>query len=616
MCRYLWVYNFGTSNSEIMLFNKDHQGAKDNLKRLRDIRDALPSYLRMDSAVNNEGKKLKVPNTIVMMQHPFNNNKVVTKPSARTKDSANNLGRGSTVPLIYFDEFAFMPYNETVLMAATPAFSRASENAARNGAPYGILITTTPGDLLTAPGTYAYDIKNKATPWREEYYDYTYEQLLGVRAANKQSSFFLVEYTYQQLGRGTDYFNKMVVQMQSNWPAIRREILLEWAEAARECPFSQEDLDIIKSHTKQPIRTLYFGQFGQYAMDIYEDIDLMYPPIIGVDVAGATFNDSSAITIIDSHTTRVCANLHCNFIPADDLADVIYQVVTKYMPNSVICVERNGGFGTAVLQRLCKTSVKKNLYWEIKDKVIEETFNGIRMEKTPRKVKVYGLDSTKNVRARLIEILMERAMYHKDKFVAPILWEEMRAMEVKKSGKVEHSDKTHDDNVFSYLMALYVWYDGKNLVENFNLRKTTLRTDDNQDIEEVEFEEALEAREKVDFRSATFESNEEIVKELEWIESDKLVTSADMEAEQYLKRISQRQIIEGKIQNNSNTDDLPMGITIHSTMNPQYPGYSNLPNSIYDLDDDYDESDFTNGNMKQEYNQPLAGNLASFYDKV
>ena len=74
----------------------------------------------------------------------------------------------------------------------------------------------------------------------------------------------------------------------------------------------------------------------------YKDIDLSYPPIIGVDVSGATFNDSSAITIIDSHTTEVCANLHCNFIPADDLADVIYQIVTKYMPNSIINIERNG----------------------------------------------------------------------------------------------------------------------------------------------------------------------------------------------------------------------------------------------------------------------------------
>ena len=608
MCRYLWVYNFGTSNSEILLFNKDHQGAKDNLKRLRDLRDALPSYLRFDSAVNAEGKKLKVPNTIVMMQHPYNNNKITTKPSARTKDSANNLGRGSTVPMIYFDEFAFMPYNESVLMAAVPAFSRASENAHRHGAPYGILITTTPGDLLTGPGSYAFEVKNKATIWREDYYDYTYENLIGLRDANRESNFFLVEYTYQQLGRGQEYFTRMVKEMQSNWAAIRREILLEWAEAATECPFSQEDLDKIKSFNKpQPIRTIMFGQFGQYTMDIFDNIDLSYPPIIGVDVAGATFNDSSAITIIDSHTTKVCANLHCNFMPADDLADVLYQIVTKYMPNAIICVERNGGFGAAVIQRLCKTNIKKNLYWEIKDKIIEETFTGMRMEKRHRKVKVYGLDSTKDIRARLIELLMERVMYHKDKFIAPILWEEMRAMEVKKNGKVEHSDKTHDDNVFSYLMALYVWYDGKNLVENFGIRKNTLRTDDNIELEETNIEEIESKKVPIDIRSSDFELSDDIKNALEFVENDKFITSNDL----------QDTIIMENIKNKNKRAETPLGnnetgIVVHNSLSPQYSITIELPDSIFsDTDDIYNNDTHITSN-----GTPLAGNLAEYFDSI
>jgi hypothetical protein len=106
------------------------------------------------------------------------------------------------------------------------------------------------------------------------------------------------------------------------------------------------------------------------------------------------------------------------------------------------------GFGIAVVQRLCKTSVKKNLYWELKEKVVEEEFAGAFHNKHKRLLKVYGLDSTKAVRARLIEILMERVRYHKDKFIAPILHTEMQSMEVKKTGKVEHSDNSHDDNVF------------------------------------------------------------------------------------------------------------------------------------------------------------------------
>lgn len=342
LCRYLWCYNFGTSNSEIMFIHKDHSGSKKNLKDLRAIRDALPSYLQMSSAVGQDGKKLKVPNTVVMMQHPYNNNKITTFPSARTKDAANNLGRGSTMPMQYYDEFAFMPYNREVYLAAAPAFSTASQNAARNNAPYGMLLTTTPGDLLTDSGAYAYDIRNKATPWNEHYYDLTYDQLVELKNSNTNNSFFMISYTYQQLGSGQDYFKRMVLEMNKDWVAIRREVMLEWAETATNCPFTQEDLDIIKMHLKEPIRTLFFGRFKQYQFQIYEDLDLNYPPIIGVDVAGAMYQDSSAITVIDSKTTRVTATLNCNYMPSDDLAEVLYELVTKYMNNAIINVERNG----------------------------------------------------------------------------------------------------------------------------------------------------------------------------------------------------------------------------------------------------------------------------------
>ena len=365
LVRYLWVYNFGTSNSEIMFMHKDHNGSKNNLKTLKNIRDALPSYLRMDALTNNEGKKLKVPNTIVMIQNPYNNNKINTYPSARSKESADNLGRGATIPLQYYDEFAFMPYNNTVYDAAVPAFSTASKNAARNGAPFGILLTTTPGDLTNDSGIFAYEIRNSGIKWNEKYYDSSYNELVQLRDSNKNSTFFLVSYTYQQLGSGQDYFKNMVRELHNNWPKIRREVMLEWAEVADNCPFSTEDLDIIKNYTRDPIRTVFFGQFKQYQFQIYEDIDTNYPPIIGVDVAGATWKDSSCITVIDSKTTRVCATLNCNYMPADDLAQVLYELVTKYLPNGIINIERNGvAFQQISLCRVICISFGVNCYEE------------------------------------------------------------------------------------------------------------------------------------------------------------------------------------------------------------------------------------------------------------
>lgn len=341
LCRYLWVYNFGTSNSEIMFMHKDHSGSKDNLKTLRSIRDTLPSYLRLDSAVGVDGKKLKVPNTIEKMQHPYNNNRIITKPSARTKEAANNLGRGATIPLQYYDEFAFMPYNEIVYLAASPAFLTASANAKRNHVPYGIVITSTPGDLLTDCGQFAYSIRNNATPFRESFYDMTYEQIMDIKNSNQNSDFFLVCFSYKQLGKGPEYLNQVIKTMNGNWPAIRREVLLEWAESPTECPFSQEDLDIIQSYCKEPVGIIpVMG--GKYEFMKYEDIDTTYPPIIGVDVSGAEYQDSSTVVVVDSRTTRVCAALNCNYMPADDLAQVIYELVTRHLPNAIINVELNG----------------------------------------------------------------------------------------------------------------------------------------------------------------------------------------------------------------------------------------------------------------------------------
>ena len=342
LCRYLWCYNFGTSYSEIMFMHKDHGGSKNNLKKLKDIRDSLPSYLQMSSTIGTDGKKLKVPNTIVMMEHPSNHNKIVTYPSARSKDLANNLGRGNTMPMQYYDEFAFMPYNKEVFLAAAPAFSKASENAAKHGAPFGMLLTTTPGDLTTESGTYAYDIYTNATQWNELYYDKTVEELTNLVNSNPNNQFISITYTYQQLGGGQDYLNKMIGLMNRSWPEIRREVLLEWSQTSDNCPFEKEKLDIISTMVRDPVKTLLFGRYGQYQLNLYDIMDTDNPAIIGVDVSGANWKDASAITIIDSKTTKVIATLNCNYIPGDDLADVIYTLVTKYLPTAVVNIERNG----------------------------------------------------------------------------------------------------------------------------------------------------------------------------------------------------------------------------------------------------------------------------------
>ena len=144
------------------------------------------------------------------------------------------------------------------------------------------------------------------------------------------------------------------------------------------------------------------------------------------------------------------------------------------------------GFGATVISKLIKMGLKKNLYYEIKDQVVEERQDGVHAYKQKIRTKVYGLTSTKAVRQLLIDILLDRVENHKDKFISPIIYNELLGMEIKRNGKVEHSSATHDDQIFSMLMALYMWYEGVNMAERFGLKKTTIKTDDEVD-EKVDY---------------------------------------------------------------------------------------------------------------------------------
>ena len=278
----------------------------------------------------------------------------------------------------------------------------------------------------------------------------------------------------------------MVKTLKSDWPSIRREVLLEWSESAENSPFEKQDLDIVKSMVRKPIRQMWVGK-PIYIFDVYKDgLFYKYPPIIGVDVAGGLSQDSSAITIIDSQTTEVLATFNNNTIAPTDLAKVIYILVKKYMPNAVVNIERDG-IGTSVVTTLLRDypDIKNNLFWEIKNRTTEEKYDEKgRVVRNTRPTKVYGINEAAVRKILTEEILFDRMRYHKDKFHAEIIYNQLSQLERKKNGRIEHTANGHDDQVFSYLVAMYVWYYGQNLMENWHIKKTQLETDEEFDIDQ------------------------------------------------------------------------------------------------------------------------------------
>ena len=472
---YLYLFNFGTNSSEISFLNKKFDDSKNNLARVKDTRELLPSYLRMDQMFGPGGEKLKGRNSVESMTHPVNRNIIRTVASARDKTSAASLMRGRTTSIIYIDEYAFIKHNKIIYMNMVPAWNTAANNARQNHKPYGMLITTTPGMLATEEGEYCFQAMGNATKFNEGWYDLTYNEIMDIINTNERSTFVYIEYSYQQLGYSEQWFRDLCRNMELDWDAIRREVLLEWSPSVENSPFRKEDLDTIRNLLRAPIGS--FMVFNKYPILVYERMDQRHVPLVGVDCSGGYQRDSSAITIVDSWTTRVTAEFNCNWIPTLDLAAVILELVTKYMPNAVVNIERNGGFGATVIAKLLTTSIKRNLFFTIKDKVIEERIGGGQSMVRKQKTKVFGSDSTHEEREKLMDILRNRVDFHKDKIVSKTIYDELCGLEVKKNGRIEHSSNTHDDQIFSWLWALYIIYEGGELMRTWGIERHEIKTD-------------------------------------------------------------------------------------------------------------------------------------------
>lgn len=501
-----WVYNFGSRNANMIFLNKKHDDAKRNLNDLKNIIKALPSYLRFDQAFGIDGKKLKATNTVQYLQHKINFNKIEALPMARNRTSAISLLRGRTVTNCWIDESAFFQYLEETLQNGMPALTTAFRNCKQNGAPHGLCLTSTPGFLTTEEGQYMFDLKNKMTPFSELWYDFSLQKLTETLNANEKSIFVYIRTTYQQLGLSEDWLKERIKEQNQKWTDIRREYLLEWATSSENCPFTQDELRNVERYVRNPIKQIYISNF---LFNIYSEINPREKTLIGVDVAAGYSKDSSAISVTESSTTKLVADFNCNYINPVDLGNVIYTLVTNYLPNSLVTIERNG-VGTGTLAQLMKSRIRNNLYYEIKERTIEERLGfGTKSNKRKQITKVYGVDNSKDVRERLMDLLTDRVRDHYDKFISPILLEELKNLELKKTGRIDHSANSHDDGLFSYLYSIYPLYYGKNVRENWHIDIPTLRTAD---------DEAQEI-----FQDYTATESIGIVKDIENLDNDDMI---------------------------------------------------------------------------------------------
>ena len=458
-----WAFLFGSTNAEMMFLNITAERAIANLTKVKDQRALLPAYLQFKIAFDEDGKEIKGVDNTKTLKNASNGNSIVTKPSARGIEAAERIGRGSSQVIQYYDEFEFISYIKTIMAASGPAYSTASENAKRNNSIHCRILTSTPGDLDSQAGMDALTIIENTCKFSETFYDKPIEDVYEYIETNSVNRIVYIEYQYQQLGKDEAWFNKVCAYLNGDKLKIQREIFLRRMHGSSQSPYDAEDLDAIQDRKGTIKEEIYINRI--FKLDIYEELNKKRIYFIGVDVSHGYGQDNSAVTVFDPYSLKVVAEFKSPYIGVKGLIKFLYVLVMKYLPRSILIVERNSN-GEAVLDHLRDTEIRGNLYYDNSKELInnvDDKLDGqgfIKQEAARRKL--YGVWTGGNSRDVMFSILDEYVKEHKESFVGHNVIDDLMKL-VRINSKIQAVKGQHDDSIMSFLMCLYVYYYGNNL---------------------------------------------------------------------------------------------------------------------------------------------------------
>ena len=448
-----WTHQF-IRGSSILHFNKNQGDANDNLRRIRDAIRMLPLYMQHSNIdLLDPSDKRLVKNNEKTMRNVINAT-IEAMSSAGNEAKADSMARGRTASKIWWDEFAFIFFNEAMYGASTPAYEKAREVAIKNGIPFAISITTTPGDLAAPHGAFAYKMMNMSIRFTEHMYDYKRKKLYDIiQNTPDKTDFIFIQFSHLQLGESDEWYLQRARKI-ANPIKARREYLLEWINSNGNSPFDPDDLEIIGDMSNQRAGQAEVYKINKYFdLVVYSEYRGRKPVLIGVDVSGSLGRDSTAVVVVNPETLMPMAFFKSNMIPSDHLRKLLVTLVTKRYPNCILTIENNS-IGKPLLDELSDTSIKRCLYKERKKRQVDQGVMAFTKKKVRDTIE-YGHNTNPTTRAQMMEML-ESIVHNSQTHVAfPELYEEIRHLELK-NGRIDHSSATHDDCTMAYLGVLWI----------------------------------------------------------------------------------------------------------------------------------------------------------------
>ena len=321
------------------------------------------------------------------------------------------------------------------------------------------------GNVDSEPVESSRSLRELACRWTDKLFDISETELLGYLEKNSKTSMFYIEFSYRQIGKDEKWFQMMCKELSFDKIRIKRELLLQRIRGSNDSPFDPEDLDIINGLEKEVIEERTLNKI--FTVRLYERINPQIPYIVGVDVATGTNNDNTAVTILDPYKERAVGEAKSPLMAVNDVCTFLRLLIRDIVPRGILAIERNS-LGDAVIQILKTVEVSHNLYYDA-DKFLvgspDEKLDARGfVEREAENRKSYGVFTNGKSREMMMAIMMRLVAEKKESFAVHYVIDDLNNLVKKASGKIEARSGYHDDNIMSFLIAMYIRYHGKKLV--------------------------------------------------------------------------------------------------------------------------------------------------------
>ena len=477
----IYLLFVATENTRINMLTKDENLRRQQVERLKAMRDYLPPYM------NHHNPREDYDNTFMLSCKKFSNEYSTAVPR-NNEDAANNIGRGSTAPISFIDEPPFIPFIDVIVPSMIAATTAAVEEAKKFGSHYGNIFTTTAGKKDTRSGKFIHEMLQNAMVFDERKLfdcDNMFEAQELVKNNTPDGGCTMnMTLSHRQLGYSDEWLRDAIVRSKATGEAAERDFLNRWTSGGLSSPLSTELNNILRQSEMEP---LYVEKTRRnYTINWYIDKDRISEFMaqndctVGLDTSEGLGRDSMAFVMIDNRTLRVVATLNISETNTINFAEFIADFLIKYSKVTLIPERKSTGISIIDMLLIKLPTLGEDPFKRIFNTVVDD---GLHNEKDEFKCLYSSIDSRPRQHADKYKkrfgfatagdgrfsrnglydgTLVRAAKLTNQHMYDKRLIDEITGLVVKNE-RIDHKTSGHDDMVIGWMLAAWMLLNGRNL---------------------------------------------------------------------------------------------------------------------------------------------------------